>query len=164
MTESQNAGLPWAPGSYLSLQRHHRIVNRSTVFTAKSRGWWLTFLQPRNVTFVIFKLLSRSYFYLFQLSFWHLRGKQSLLHKKCIETTHYEHGFMFGDSSHVMEKSPVPSVGSPVSLSLPSLWSACVIWKHWPWEMNSAVRCFSQHFSALRQSPSRTWELLDISE
>lgn len=104
MTESQHAGLPWAPGSCLSLQRHHQIVNRSMFFTAKSRGWWLTFLQPRNVTFVIFKWLSRSYFYLFWLSFWHLRGKQSLLHKKCIET-HIMSTVLCSETLHMLWKN-----------------------------------------------------------
>lgn len=68
---------------------------------------------------------------------------------------------MFGDSSHIMQKSPVSSVGSPVSLSLSSLWSARVILKHWPWELNSVLRWVSSSTSALcgkaRVRPESSW-------
>ena len=61
---------PFCPLFFAYKQKHNFHIDR------KSTVRELTFFQPRNVIFVIFKMLSCSDFYLFQLSFWHLSGNR----------------------------------------------------------------------------------------
>lgn len=67
------------PGHFLSFCHPIFLLINKSIFSniyRKSTARGLTFLQPRNVIFIIFKMLSCSDFYLFQLSFWHLSGNR----------------------------------------------------------------------------------------
>lgn len=99
--------LPGIPSPTLALaykQNHNFHIRR------KSTARGLTFLQPRNIIFVLFKMLSCSYFYVFQLSLWHLRGNTICDIKKMFKNPNLWHWSLYLETNAILWESVFPIV------------------------------------------------------